>query len=207
MALEPTVLVTGFEPFAGAKLNSSEEVLRWIEDQSIPGILCKVLPVEYQRSAEELISLITRHEPEIIIALGQAEGRSKVSFERIAINLDDAKIADNSGEVRKDQTIVDGGELALMASFPVRTIVDTLKEKDYPAEESLSAGAFVCNHLFYSATKHLNESSSKKWMDFVHLPLVPEQSGDFPDKPTLAREIQGKTVLTAIEEARYLWKG
>lgn len=207
MAIEPQVLVTAFEPFAGVRLNSSQEVFRWIEEQEIPGLILKVLPVEYQRSGAEMVSLITEHDPKIIIALGQAEGRSKVSFERIAINLNDAKIADNAGETRKNQAIADDGDAAFMASFPVRAVVEHLKETGHPVEESLSAGAFVCNHLFYSVMRHLTGLNSDTWMDFVHLPLVPEQSDEFPGKPALSREIQGGAIIAAIEEARRLWKG
>jgi pyroglutamyl-peptidase len=122
----PRVLVTGFEPFAGAKLNSSEVVLQWLEGQALEGVTFSVLPVEYDRSAERIISLIEEVDPKIVIALGQAEGRAKVSFERVALNLDDARISDNAGEVRRDQLIDANGEAAFMATLPVRAVVEAL---------------------------------------------------------------------------------
>lgn len=199
------VLVTGFQPFAGANLNSSQEVVGWLGQAGLTGIRLEILPVEYRRSVEAMIALIEECDPQIVLALGQAEGRAKVSFERIAVNLDDARIADNSGEVRKDLPIVEGGTAAFMATFPVRSVVEKLSEQGHPVEESLSAGAFVCNHLFYEISNYLSNSLQSRWFDFVHLPLVVEQSDDFPGKPTLAKEIQGAVIVDAIKEARLLW--
>ena len=205
MVSSAKVLLNGFEPFAGAKLNSSEEVVRWLRGAGLSEIRCEILPVEYGRSAERILSLIEEFDPQIIFSLGQAEGRSKVSFERIAVNLDDARIADNSGEVRRERPIIEGGQAAYMAAFPVRDVVEALSEKGHPVEESLSAGAFVCNHLFYAVSAHLSDSPTSRWMDFVHLPLVTEQGDQFPGKPTLPVEIQGAVIVDAIERARALW--
>jgi pyroglutamyl-peptidase len=201
----PRVLVTGFEPFAGAKLNSSEVVLQWLEGQALESVTFSILPVEYDRSAERIISLIEEVDPKIVIALGQAEGRAKVSFERVALNLDDARISDNAGEVRRDQLIDANSEAAFMATLPVKAVVEALSGSGHPVEESLSAGAFVCNHLFYSVMNHLRDSKSGRWFDFVHLPLVLEQGDEFPGKPTLAKEAQGQAIVDAIKKARELW--
>ena len=205
MRRDRRVLVTGFQPFAGAKLNSSEEVVKWLEGRELPEVFLEVLPVEYEKSVDQMLSLIREIEPEIILALGQAEGRTKVSLERIAINLDAARIPDNGGALRMNQRISEEGAVAYMANLPVWEIVERLKQQGHPAEESLSAGAFVCNHLFYSVMHHLESSKGDCWMDFIHLPLLPEQSGEFPGKPTLDRESEGKTIIAAIEEARNLW--
>jgi pyroglutamyl-peptidase len=179
--------------------------VKWLEGRELPGVFLEVLPVEYEKSVDQMLSLIREIEPEIILALGQAEGRSRVSFERIAINLDDARIPDNGGALRVNQQIFEGGDVAYMANLPVREIVEKLKQQELPAEESLSAGAFVCNHLFYSVMNHFESSRGDCWMDFIHLPLIPEQGGEFPGKPTLDRGSQGQTIIAAIEEARTLW--
>lgn len=199
------VLVTGFEPFSGARQNSSMEVVEWLQASAITGVSLEVLPVEFDRSVDLMVSRLKELDPEIVIALGQAEGRSKVSFERIAVNLNDARIADNSGEIRRDSPITPEGEAAYMALFPVRKVVGALTERGFHVEESLSAGAFVCNHLFYETTRYLREMKSHSWMDFVHLPLVDSQADEFLGKPTLATEVQGSIILSAIEEARRLW--
>ena len=205
MSSLPRVLVTGFEPFAGAQLNSSQIVVEWLEEQSLDGVALAILPVEYERSVERILRLIKEVDPEIIISLGQAEGRVKVSFERVAVNLDDARIADNVGEVRRDLPIRFDGDDAFLANLPVRAVVEALIARGHPVEESLSAGTFVCNHLFYSVMDHLEDSKSRSWMDFIHLPLVNQQGVDFPGKPTLEKEIQGQVIIAAIEEIRELW--
>lgn len=179
--------------------------MKWLVGRKLPGVFLEVLPVEYEKSVDQMLSLMREIEPEIILALGQAEGRSRVSFERIAINLDDARIPDSGGALRENQQISKGGDVAYMANLPVREIVERLKQQGFPAEESLSAGAFVCNHLFYSVMNLLESSKGDCWMDFIHLPLVPEQSGEFPGKPTLDEESQGQTIIAAIEEARTFW--
>ena len=122
--------------------------MRWLERRELPEVFLEVLHVEYEKSVDQMLSLMREIEPEIILALGQAEGRSKVSFERIAINLDDARIPDNGGALRVNQRISEVGDVAYMANLPVREIVEKLKQQGLPAEESLSAGAFVCNQLF-----------------------------------------------------------
>ncbi len=205
MAELTRVLVTGFEPFAQATLNSSQEVVRLLEKEGLSEVFFEVLPVEYESSVDRILALVDNVDPEIIFALGQAEGRARVSFERIAINLNDARIPDNSGTIRLDQPILEAGDVAYKASLPVREIVERLKEQGLPVEESLSAGAFVCNHLFYSVMHHL-QGSKRRWMDFIHLPLVSEQSAEFPGKPTLEKEIQAGVIKAAIKEARALWQ-
>ena len=205
MAELTRVLVTGFEPFAQATLNSSQEVVRLLEEEGLSEVFFEVLPVEYESSVVRILALIDKVNPEIIFALGQAEGRARVSFERIAINLNDARIPDNSGSIRLDQPILEVGDVAHEASLPVRELVERLKEQGLPVEESLSAGTFVCNHLFYSVMRHL-QGSKCRWMDFVHLPLVSEQSAEFPGKPALEKEIQAGVVKAAIKEARALWQ-
>jgi len=199
------VLVTGFEPFAQATLNSSQEVVRLLEKEGLSEVFFEVLPVEYESSVDRILALIDKVNPEIIFSLGQAEGRARVSFERIAINLNDARIPDNGGTIRLDQPIFEAGDVAYKASLPAREIVERLKDQGLPVEESLSAGAFVCNHLFYSVMHHLQDSK-RRWMDFVHLPLVSEQSDEFPGKPTLEKEMQAGVIKAAIKEARALWE-
>jgi len=199
------VLVTGFEPFAEATLNSSQEVVRLLEKEGLSEVFFEVLPVEYESSVDRILALIDKVNPEIIFALGQAEGRARVSLERIAINLNDARIPDNSGTIRLDQPILEAGDVAYKTSLPVRQIVERLKDQGLPVEESLSAGAFVCNHLFYSVMHHL-QGSKRRWMDFVHLPLVSEQSEEFLGKPTLEKEMQAGIIKAAIKEARALWQ-
>ena len=185
MTTKTKVLVSGFEPFGGAKLNPSELLvreLRRIEFENIQ-LSTIVLPVEFDRAAELLLRTVKELNPKVVIAFGQAEGRTAITPEKIAINLDDARIPDNSGEQRKNVLIDEEGNDGYFSTLPIEKMVEAIKASGYPAEISLSAGAFVCNHIFYSLQKELRDSDIRS--GFVHLPLVAEQSDEFPGKFTM----------------------
>ncbi len=182
------VLVTGFEPFGGASLNPSQLLVEELAKQELPGIdlITAILPVEFDRAGEILLAKIQEFSPSVVISFGQAEGRSSITPEKIAINLDDARIADNSGDARKQNEIVTGGADGYFSTLPVEKIVSALNEAGVPANLSLSAGSFVCNHIFYRMQHALLGQGIKS--GFIHLPLVPEQSAEFPNQPTLSLE-------------------
>jgi len=182
------VLVTGFEPFGGASLNPSQLLVEELAKQELPGIdlITAILPVEFDRATEILLAKIQEFSPNVVISFGQAEGRSSITPEKIAINLDDARIADNSGDARKQKEIVAGGADGYFSTLPVEKIVSALNEAGVPANLSLSAGSFVCNHIFYRMQHALLGQGIKS--GFIHLPLVPEQSAEFPNQPTLLLE-------------------
>ena len=174
------ILLTGFEPFGNATLNPSGEIVNRI---SADNIVTAILPVAYNSSASALLALIEKHSPDVVIMLGQAEGRTQITPERIAINLDDARIPDNEGVLRVNQEIIEGGPVAYRSTLPVVEIVDALKNADIPAAISLSAGAFLCNHIFYIAQNKYEGTSVRS--GFIHVPLMDEQSEEFPDLPTM----------------------
>ena len=145
MTTKTKVLVSGFEPFGGAKLNPSELLvheLNKIEFNEIE-LSTVILPVEFDRAVDVLLRKVKELKPEIVIAFGQAEGRTAITPEKIAINLDDARIPDNSGDQRKNQVIDEGGSDGYFSTLPIEAMVDAMKAVGYPAEISLSAGAFV----------------------------------------------------------------
>lgn len=183
-------------------------MIRWIKAQSTSDVTTEILPVAYQTSAEKLIELIDEIRPEIVVSLGQAEGRSKISLERIAINLNDAQLLDNAGEIRVERKIREDGSPAYFTPLPLRTLIDQLAQKELPLEISLSAGGFVCNHLFYEVLHHLEQlgKSREIWMEFVHLPLVEEQIPEFPGKPVMSVELQGRVILAVLEEIKKLYQ-
>ena len=185
MAEKSKVLISGFKPFGGATLNPSELLVNVLEQDQIPGVelFTVVLPVEFDRSAEILLEKVKQIQPDLVIAFGQAEGRTAINPEKIAINLDDARIPDNSGDERKDVVIDKNGSDSYVTTLPIEMMVDAMKRAGYPAEISLSAGTFVCNHIFYKLQKTLSGSNIRS--GFVHLPLVTEQSTEFPGKFTM----------------------
>ena len=162
-----------------------------------------MLPVEFDRSAEILLEKVKQIQPDLVIAFGQAEGRTAINPEKIAINLDDARIPDNSGDERKDVVIDKNGSDSYVTTLPIEMMVDAMKRAGYPAEISLSAGTFVCNHIFYKLQKILIGSNIRS--GFVHLPLVTEQSSEFPGKFTMQlSEMVSATRVAIIAAANQL---
>ena len=175
-----TILLTGFEPFGTATSNPSGEIVKQISGDNI---VTAILPVAYAQSAERLLSLIEEHKPDVVICLGQAEGRTAITPERIAINLDDARLADNQGVLRNDVKILEDGPDAYFSTLPVNEFVAAIKAQGIPAAVSLSAGAFLCNHVFYVAQNKFAGSDVRS--GFVHVPLMDSQAAEFPGLPTM----------------------
>lgn len=188
------VLLTGFEPFGKATLNPSGEIVKQISGDNI---VTAILPVAYAQSAERLLVLIAEHNPEVVICLGQAEGRTQITPERIAINLDDARLADNEGVIRNDAPIVVGGPVAYESTLPIKEFVKSINDAGVPAAISLSAGAFLCNHIFYVAQDHFKDTNVRS--GFVHVPLMDEQAGEFPGLPTMPLAQMVKAVRIMLE--------
>ncbi len=174
------VLLTGFEPFGTATSNPSGEIVKQISGDNI---VTAILPVAYAQSAERLLALIAEHNPDVVICLGQAEGRTQITPERIAINLDDARIADNEGVMRNDVPVVQGGPVAYETTLPVKEFVQAMNAAGVPAAVSLSAGAFLCNHIFYVAQNKFAGTNLRS--GFVHVPLMDSQAPEFPGLPTM----------------------
>jgi len=174
------VLLTGFEPFGTATSNPSGEIVKQISGDNI---VTAILPVAYAESAERLLGLISEHNPDVVICLGQAEGRTQITPERIAINLDDARIADNEGVMRNDVPIIQGGPVAYETTLPVKEFVKAMNAAGVPAAVSLSAGAFLCNHIFYVAQNKFAGTNLRS--GFVHVPLMDSQAPEFPGLPTM----------------------
>jgi pyroglutamyl-peptidase len=195
------VLLTGFEPFNNARLNPSEQLVLRIKADDVPGahILTAVLPVVYGQAASNLIALVHEHKPDVVICFGQAEGRTSITPERFAVNLNDASIADNAGHIRVDQAIRQGSPLALESTLPVKEFVTAIRAEGIPASLSLSAGTFVCNHIFYELQDALQGTAIQS--GFVHVPLMDEQKEDFPGLFTMAVDtmaLAAKTMVKAL---------
>jgi len=174
------VLLTGFEPFNNARLNPSEQLVLRVKPDDVPGaqIMTAILPVVYGEAASNLLALVQEHNPDVVICFGQAEGRTSITPERYAVNLNDAAIADNKGHIRIDQTIHLGTPTAFESTLPVKEFVAAIRADGIPASLSLSAGTFVCNHIFYELQNALQDREIQS--GFVHVPLMKEQQEDFP---------------------------
>ena len=188
------ILLTGFEPFGTATANPSGEIVKRISDDNI---VTAILPVAYTQSAERLLSLIAQHNPDVVICLGQAEGRTSITPEKVAINLDDARLADNEGVLRNDVKILADGPDAYFSTLPLNTMVDAIKAQGIAATVSLSAGAFLCNHVFYVAQNKFAGSNIRS--GFVHVPLMDSQAPEFPGLPTMPLDQMVTAVRAMLE--------
>ena len=198
MSIGKKVLISGFEPFGGSHLNSSQLVVEAISKESLSGLELSaiILPVEFDKAARVLLSKVNDFNPEIIISFGQAEGRKAITPEKIAINLDSARIPDNAGELRVNKVIVETGADGYFSTLPIEKMVEAVKECGLESEISLSAGAFLCNHTFYHLQHQLLESGVKS--GFVHLPLVNEQIAQYPNQLSWALKDLVQGVRAAI---------
>ncbi len=198
------VLVTGFEPFGGEALNPSWEICRQLSQTVIDGMVveaCKV-PCEFHRSIEVVAAAIERHQPTLVICLGQAGGRARLGVERVAINVDDARAADNSGAQPVDEAIAANGPPAYFASVPIKAMALAMRAAGAPTEISNSAGTYVCNHLMYGVLHYLAASGNRARAGFIHVPYCEGQVLDQREAPFMAIATMVNGVRAAIAAAR-----
>jgi pyroglutamyl-peptidase len=191
------VLITGFEPFDGESVNPSQAIVRALDGEAIAGhrVVGVSLPCEFGASAAALSEAIDRCQPTLVLALGQAGGRTDLSLERIAINVDDARMPDNAGAAPIDEPVVAEGPAAYFSTLPIKAMVAALRAQEIPASVSQSAGTYVCNHLFYALQHRLAGGGVRS--GFMHLPLLPEQAARSPGQPSMPLQ----TMLTGVRIA------
>jgi pyroglutamyl-peptidase len=169
------ILITGFEPFGGETLNPSWEVAKQLDGLMVSGAALAVvqLPCVFSKSLRLLSQAIELHQPNMVLSLGQADGRSDFSIERVAINVCDARIPDNEGAQPIDEPVVAHGPAAYFSSLPIKKMASALKAQGFPAAISQTAGTFVCNQVFYGLQHALKGKGVMS--GFVHVPLLPAQ--------------------------------
>ncbi|GCD47476.1 pyroglutamyl-peptidase I [Streptomyces paromomycinus] len=171
------ILLTGFEPFDGENSNPSWEAVRAAAAEPPAGleITAVELPCVYGRSRTALREAVAAHDPDIVLCVGQAGGRPDLTVERVAVNIDDARIPDVSGAQPIDEPIVPGGPAAYFAALPVKACVAAVREAGVPASVSNTAGTFVCNHVFYDLMHLIATERPALRGGFVHVPYAPGQ--------------------------------
>lgn len=196
-ATHSEVLLTGFEPFDGASLNPSAEIARALDGTHIHGRAVRglVLACRFGVALTRLRRIVRARRPVLVVCVGQAGGRAEITPERVAINLNDATIPDNAGRQPRDTPVVRGGPPAYFSTLPVKAIVEGLRGTGTPAAVSLSAGAFVCNHVFYGLMHELRDLRGVRG-GFIHVPWLPEQAPE--GQPALPLEQQIGGIRTAI---------
>lgn len=198
----PRILLTGFEPFGGDTVNPSALVAQALHGQHVGGAqvhaLC--LPCVFGDARVALQRALVLHRPVLVLALGLAAGREGLSLERVAINVDDARIADNAGAQPVDVPVQRGGPAAYFSKLPIKAIVAALQHAGVPAAVSQTAGTFVCNHVFYGLMHALRRRPRTRG-GFMHLPLLPEQAAAHAAAPSLPMDEQVRGVRLAMATA------
>lgn len=194
----PVILLTGFEPFGGESINPSWEVARALHGRGIDGhrVEARLLPVAFGAAITALQAALDELQPAVVLAIGQAGGRGKLSFERVAINLIDARIPDNAGAQPIDTPVLAGAPNAYFASLPVKAMRAACEAAGVEAELSQSAGCYVCNAVFF-ALMHVLSTRPAVRGGFLHLPWLPEQVDGHPGEPCLALD----AMVGAVEQA------
>jgi len=172
------VLLTGFEPFGKHKINPSQNLLDSVQTDSAEDIklIKRILPVDTDKASKLLIHTMDKHSPDVVLAFGLASGRPKISIERLAVNLMDFRIPDNTGTIISDQSIIKDGPTAYFSTLPVRGILNELQKAGIPTDLSLSAGTYLCNQVFYTMMHHISTWDLPTLAGFIHLPAQPEQT-------------------------------
>ena len=198
-------LVTGFEPFGGDGVNPASEVLKLLPPRiGALDIATRVLPCAFDRVLAELADAVGELRPDLVLCLGLAGGRAELSLERVAINVDDARIADNDGGQPIDRPVVAGGPAGYFSTLPIKAAVAALREAGLPATVSNSAGTFVCNHLFYGLMHLLATRRPGLRGGVMHLPYLPSQAAAQPGAPSMALAdiARGVEIVLAVAAAR-----
>lgn len=171
------ILLTGFEPFGGASRNPSGEVALAWHGREVAGarVIGAVLPCVFGAARRELVRLLRRHRPSVVLCLGVAAGRDAITPERVAINVDDARIPDNAGRQPVDRPVVRGGPAAYWSTLPIKAMVAGLQARGVPAAVSQTAGTFLCNHVFYGLMHAVRRRRGVR-AGFVHVPAMRESS-------------------------------
>lgn len=204
---QATILLTGFAPFGGESDNPSWEAVRRLDGAVIAGddgrvhrVVARCLAVAFGQCLGELNEAIESLQPALVLCVGQAGGRSQLSLERIAINVDDARIADNRGAQPIDEPVVAGGPAAYFSDLPIKAMLAALRAAGVPAEISQTAGTYVCNHVFYGLMHALRTRDGVRG-GFIHIPYAPAQAARHAGAPSLAIDTVVHGLRVALETA------
>ena len=189
------ILVTGFDPFDREKINPAYDAVKLLPESICGAEIIKLeIPTVFARCAEAVEQAVERHNPDIVLCVGQAGGRSCISVEKVAINFAEARIPDNDGNQPLDKAIVPDGPAAYFSTLPVRAMAQAITDAGLPGQVSYTAGAFVCNDLLYTVLHHFAGTAVRA--AFVHVPFLPQQAAE--GVPSMTLEEIEKALQIAI---------
>ena len=197
------LLLTAFTPFDGERINPALEAVKLVKDKIGNLEIIKLeVPTVFGKSIDTVREAIEREKPDFVLSIGQAGGRAEITPERVAINLNDARIPDNEGNQPIDEPIFPDGENAYFSTLPVKAMVEAIRREGLPSSLSNSAGTYVCNHLMYGVLYYLDKRPSMK-AGFIHVPYIPEQVKNKKEMPALPLSdiVRGlEAAILAVEE-------
>lgn len=183
------LLVTGFDPFDGGRINPAWEAVRRLPDRVGDFALEKrMVPTVFGKAGQACLDAAAKFHPDVILCVGQAGGRDTVTPERVAINLRSARIPDNAGNQPQGEPVIPGGPDELFATVPVEKMVSAIREAGIPAEISNTAGTYVCNDLLYTLLHNHRGTATK--VGFIHVPFLPEQGVPFLTLPEILQALE-----------------
>ena len=193
------ILVSGFEPFDGEALNPSLALVEALAGQQIKGLELHtlLLPVVRESADGQLLAAIDALSPSHVLMFGEAGGRAQITPERVAVNLDDYRIADNAGHQPRCEPVVAGGPVGYFSTLPIDEMVTAMNAAGAPASVSNSAGTYLCNRIFYRVMNHIERQQSHIGAGFIHLPYLHEQTGN---KPVGTPSISLPVLISAAQE-------
>lgn len=196
------VLITGFDPFGGEAINPALEAVKGLPDQIGNIEVIKVeIPTVFGESLKKIEEAIECHNPDVVISVGQAGGRFGITPERVAINVDDARICDNEGNQPVDISVYEDGENAYFTSLPIKAMTKAMVEAGIPASVSNTAGTFVCNHVMYGVLYMINKKYPHMRGGFIHVPYIPAQVTNKPNMPSMALQDITKGLEICVQVA------
>ncbi len=194
------ILLTAFEPFGGDTVNPAQEAVRMVPDEIAGAAIVKIdVPVVVGKSIETVRRAMEKEQPDAVLCIGQAGGRIGLTPERVAINIDDARIPDNEGNQPIDQPVFADGAPAYFATLPVKAMVAAIREAGVPASLSNTAGTFVCNHLMYGVLYYIEKCWPHMRGGFMHVPFLHEQVMNRPNTASLSRQDIVTGICAALE--------
>ena len=198
----PRILLTGFDPFGGEKINPSWEAARALHGRRIGGyrVVARQIPTEFAASLRLLRAALRETAPAIVLGVGQAGGRAQLSLERVAINLQDARIPDNAGAQPIDESVIAGAPAAYFSTLPLKAMLAALHDAGVPATISHTAGTYVCNHLAY-AMLHWTARKRGVRAGFIHIPWLPVQAASRHGAASMALEEMVRGLEIALRVA------
>lgn len=192
------ILLTAFDPFGGDTINPALEAVKKVRTNVGGAEIVKMMvPTVFGKAHEHVYETMKEEQPDVTLCIGQAGGRFDITPERVAININDARIMDNEGNQPIDTPIFDDGEPAYFSNLPIKAMVERIRKAGIPASVSNTAGTFVCNNLMYGVLYHIAKEFPNMRGGFMHVPFIPSQVVNRSNTPAMSLE----TIAAGIEAA------